>query len=93
MGKFCAGIYYSDSHGKKSWTLCWKSGAKILQDPQGPTISLTLSWLKPGIGYATIGVNETPSHLPPDIDDFKDFNLIAKTFGSHSRERQKVANN
>ena len=70
MDKFFAGIYYSDSRGKKAGLYFGKLMQKFLHDFEGPTISLTLSCLKPDIGYATIGVNETPSHLPPDIDDF-----------------------
>ena len=76
MGKFFAGICYSDSHGKKARLYVGKVMQRFLQDFEGPTISLTLSCLKPGIGYATV-LDKTPLHLPRDIDDFKDFNLIA----------------
>ena len=48
---------------------------RFLHDSEGPTISLTLSCLKPGIGFAAV-LDETPSHFPTDID-FKAFNLIA----------------
>ena len=75
VGKFFAGTYYSDSHGKKAGLYVGKVMQRFLHDSKGPTISLTLICLKPGIGFATV-LDETPSHLPPDIDDFKAFNLI-----------------
>ena len=65
---------------------------RFLHDSEGPTISLTLSCLKPGFGYAT-ALDETPSHLPPDIDNFKDFNSIAGPLEATAEKGKKVANN
>ena len=65
---------------------------RFLHDSEGPTISFTLSCLKPDIGYATV-LDETPSYLPPDIDDFKASNLIAGFLEATAEKKQKVANN
>ena len=63
---------------KKAGLYVGKLMQRFRHDSEVPTISLT-SCLKPGIGFATV-LDETPSHLPADIGDFKAFNLIAIIF-------------
>ena len=59
VGKFFAGIYYSDNCGKKAGLYVGKVMQRFLHDSEGPKIFLTLSCLKPGIGYATV-LDEAP---------------------------------
>ena len=91
VGKVFAGIYYSDCHGKKAGLYVGKVMQRFLDDSEDPTISFTLSCIKPGIGFARV-LDKTPSHLPSDIDDFKAFNLIAGPLEATAEKRQKVTN-
>ena len=86
--KFFAGIYYSDTRGKKARLYVGKVMQRCLHESDGPTISLTLSCLKPGIGFATM-LDESSSHLQPDIDDFKAFNLIARPLEATEEKGKK----
>ena len=61
---------------------------RFVHDFEGPTIFLTLSCLKPGIGFATV-LDETFSPLPLDIDDFKAFNLIEEPVEATAEKGKK----
>ena len=75
LNRFFGAIYYADKGRKKPLLYIGKLLRRFLKDENGPTDSLQLDCLKPGLGKTTI-LEEIPEHFPRDIYDFKVHDII-----------------